>query len=151
MGIAADVLIFKHIMPQRITVLFAEPVAPGISIATELRWPTLRIDQSFIRANAEVTTSDRCLCVRHLRQNLTVGSVARMMTSTGTVNPVVQTPAKPVDSQLLIAFQKSREQRLANIGLAITIRVFCVDNLRSRCDQHSPAPRHNTVWKWDIL
>ena len=86
-----------------------------------------------------------------MRKDLTVGSVTGMMTATGTMHPVVQTPAKTVDSQLLIAFEKAREQCFANIGCPIVVCVFRVDDLRGRRDQHSLTPRHDASWKRNIL
>ena len=75
MRIAADVRIFQDIVPQRIAVLLAEPIAPGISIATKLRRTALRIDQTFIWSKTKVATSDGSLLLRGMRQNLTVRAV----------------------------------------------------------------------------
>src|ERR1700741_2955650 len=131
-------------MPERIAVLFAKPVAPGISIATELRRAALRINQSLLRTNAKVPASDGCPLSRDVRKYLTVRTVAGMMTSTRAVDPVIKTPAQTVDSKLLIPLKKSGVQRPAGIGLAISVRIFVIKNLRSCCDNRSFAPRHDT-------
>src|SRR5262249_47865171 len=61
----------------------------------------------------------------------------------GTINPPVQAQLEAVQSMLLVAFRKSREQNLAKIRLAIAVSVGRKEDLRSARHQNTVSPGHD--------
>src|SRR6185503_8295504 len=58
----------------------------------------------------------------------------------GAVNPIVQAPRQPIDSQLLIAFAETGQQHAPFIRDAIAVGVFEKPNIRRGGDEHATAP-----------
>ena len=63
----------------------------------------------------------------------------------GGVNPVVRPVARPVDAKLRIRRRETGQDNLANIGPAVSIRVFEVQDVRRGRHQNPVAPAHDAV------
>jgi hypothetical protein len=57
-GVAAEVVLREDVVPERVGVLRAEPVAPVVAIAAELGGAALGFDLAGIEADAEVAAAD---------------------------------------------------------------------------------------------
>src|SRR5678816_2390835 len=66
------------------------------------------------------------------------------------VKPIVETVLKPVHTVLLIPLAKPFQQCHTKVGFAVAIAIFSVKNLRGGTDDHSFAPRHNSIGKIQI-
>src|SRR5437762_2406653 len=106
--IALEVMILQHVMPDRRAVLHAEPIAPIVRIAAELRRPALRFEQAGVRANSKIAAADRNLLLCAQCFDFCRGAIIAVMAAARAVNPIVQPPAQAVYAQLLIALLKSR-------------------------------------------
>ena len=62
--VAANVLIGQHVMPERKTVLHAEPVAPVVTVSTVLRRSTLWVDGTGVRTYSKVAAAELMLLPR---------------------------------------------------------------------------------------
>src|SRR5687767_10954835 len=101
-------------MPHRVAVVAAEPVAPIVPLAAELRLARLRFDLARIRAYAQIASA---------YVDLNVGRVSdatwrRLGKASNTFNhasaisiphiqPVVQSPAQAVNAVLLVPFAEA--------------------------------------------
>ena len=101
--IAAQVVILQNIVPERKTVLHAEPVAPVIAGATELRRAGLRIKLAGVRLEAEIPAAEVDLLASELALYLRAFVVAAVMRSGGAIHPAVHAPAQAVHAELLVA------------------------------------------------
>ena len=86
-------------MPERIGVLRTEPVAEGVAIASELRWPRFDPYISRIGMEAKVVAAEGILLAVGLRGDHRLGAVAGMM-----VAPVVFLEPNMMSGVLLYAF-----------------------------------------------
>ena len=57
MRIAADVVIGQNVLPHRIAVVAAEPVAPIVAAAAVLRLAGLRVERAVVGADAEIAAA----------------------------------------------------------------------------------------------
>src|SRR6056297_2868318 len=147
MSVSANVLVAKNIVPQWKTVLHAKPVAPVIPIPTKLRGTAECIDRAVVGLYSKVATADVMRFPRRNGRDLVVGTVAAMMAAAGAMDPVVQAPAQTIDTQLLIAFQKSFVQSLLVVGFAVAIGVLQVNDLWRGGHQNTIAPNQDARGK----
>src|SRR5437762_2962311 len=119
-------MIGEHELVQRIAVVVAEPVAPIIAAASKLGAPGLGIDQALVRPNAKIPTVD----VHHGPSLDGLDPAAAV--AVGAVDPVIESPREAVDAMLLIAFHEAGIERDAYVGLAITVGILGIENLRDR-------------------
>ncbi len=101
--IAAQVVILQDVVPERKTVLHAEPVAPVIAGATELRGAGLRIKLARVRLEAEIAAAEVDLLAGELALDLRALVVAAVMRARGAIHPAVHAPTQAVHAELLIA------------------------------------------------
>ena len=125
MRVAAEIVIAENEVPHRIRVVAAEPVAPVVSTASELRLPGLGIDEPGVRLDSEIPAADVDRLAGFRRADCSTA------VSVGTVDPVVQAPGKSVDPVLLVAFDEALEQHVAAVGATVTVGVLGVENLGS--------------------
>ena len=108
--ISADVMIAEHVMPKRVAVLDAEPVAPVIAIAAKLRGAGLRFEKMLIRSNAKIAAAECDSLSRGGRFDLSADAVTGVVSSACAVDPVIDAPPKAVDPELLVAFIETGEE-----------------------------------------
>ena len=128
-------------------VLHAKPVAPVIAVAAILRRPCLRIEFPALGTDAEVAAPHGKPLACLMGENLTLAAIAGVMAATGAVDPVVEPPTQAVDPQLLVAFQKAREERLSHVGPPVAIGVGKKQNLRCGGHQDAVSPDHHPAGK----
>ena len=128
-------------------VVHAEPIAPVVPHAAVLRWPGRGHDPARVGIKPKVATAN------HHRLAADPGAdVVRPAVTDGdrpgrTVHPVVQPPVQPVDTKLLVALKKSLKQCPPHVRPAVAVRVFCEQNDRCRCHQHTTTPGHDARWE----
>ena len=152
MRIPLHITLLQTILPDRIRVVIAEPVAEIIPLTPKLRRPGDTLRSIRVRLNSEIPTTQQHRCTR--RTTATgiryprYRSQTRHQTSAVAIRqiqPTVQPPPQTIHSVLLIAFHKSRVQRLPQISHPITIPILGIQNLRRHRDQHTTPPALNPV------
>ena len=145
MGVAAEIMVAEDEVPHRVRVVAAEPIAPVVSTASELRLSRLGIDAAGVRLDPKIATADVDRLAGFRRTDCSTA------VPVGTVDPVVQAPGKPVDPVLLVAFDESLKQHLAPIGPAVTVSVLGIENLGGGRDQDAFAPGDDPVWEVQLV
>ena len=96
-----------HPLPERIGVLRAKPVAEGVAVAAELRWPRLEPHRSRIGMKAKVVATEGDLLSVGLRGDHRLGAMAGMMATTGAPQQAVEAEAEAVDAELLVSLHEA--------------------------------------------
>src|SRR5207302_6281152 len=52
--VAAEVIVVERVVPHRVRIVAAEPVAPVVALATELRIPAHRVEIACVGADAQI-------------------------------------------------------------------------------------------------
>jgi hypothetical protein len=152
--IAAEVVVFERVVPQRVAVVAAEPVSPVVALSAELRLATLGVDLARIGANPQIAAVDVDLrsrtcasgwcAVFHSRSERTTQGGDRLdhpaAVAVADVQPVIQAPPQAVDAVLLVPFAEALIQGLAHVGLAVAGRVLGIEDLRRGGDEDPLAP-----------
>src|SRR5437588_3365248 len=109
MWVAADVLVGEDKLIHGVAVVAAEPVAPIVAAAAELRLAGLGVNEPLIGPNAKIAPANvkRLSGLDRARPSAAV--------AVGTVDPVVQTPNEAIDTMLGITRMEAGEERLTNI------------------------------------
>ena len=151
MRVAAKVVVLQDVMPEWPRVLHAEPVAPVVGIASELRRPALGVQLAGVRPEAEVAAAHGVFLPIDVRPNFRRGAVAAVMRAACAIDPIVESPPKAVHPELLVAFEEATEEGLPDIGFAVTIGVLEKENFRRGADKNSVAPRQDARGKLEVL
>src|SRR3954468_18864953 len=67
-------------------------------------------------------------------------AITAVVAADGAVNPIVEAPAQSINAKLLIAFEKSAEENLTNIGATVAIGIAEKNNFRRGRHNHAIAP-----------
>ena len=86
MRIAAQIMVGENVLEDRIGIVAAEPIAPVISISTELRLSGLRVDETGVGTYSNVAAADLRLHSASFRRDLAAA------VAVGQINPIVQPP-----------------------------------------------------------
>ncbi len=121
--VSRQVAIVDDIVPKRVGVLGAEPIAPCVAVASELCGARFRSELPRVGAEAKVTAPDREPLSGSPASDFGAAAVTGVVPAVGTVHPTVEPPPKAVDAELLVAFMKSLDQHLANVGPAVPVGI----------------------------
>src|SRR5262249_34352532 len=174
--ISANVVIVERVMPHRLGVGAAEPVAAIVAVAAELRLAGLRIELAGVRTNPQITIADiiNFPCLDGFHGGTAQGEPANIFfrakgratrrlagqrnvlpylreVAVRTVHPVIQSPTQAVDAVLRADFAETSEEHLLLVRLAVTIGVHGVKNVRGASDQHAFAPGHDAGWIFESV
>ncbi len=119
--IASQVVIGQDVMPERMGILRAEPVAPVVPVATELGRATLGFDFAGVGPEAEIATADGGFRLRPGGSSDGVGSVFAVVTAGGDIDPVVEAPAQAVGAELLIALAETGIEHFRFVRFAVAV------------------------------
>ena len=145
MGIAADVVIRQWIMPEQSAVVAAEPVAPVVARASLLREARRRFEFARVGTQPEIAAADvDILAVSDSMDGASDQPVCA-------VNPVVESEAQTVDARLIILRCETSEQFFHRVGLAITICVFGINDVRRGADEHALVPRGDAGGEGEVI
>ncbi len=107
-------------------------MSPVVTISAVLRRAGQRFNSAGIWLESKIATADVDFLASERRLDLALCTIATMMASAGAVDPVIQADAQAIDTQLLVPFKKPRKECSLEIGLAIAIGIFGVDDI-GRC------------------
>ncbi len=141
--IAAKVARRQNVVPERVAVVHAEPVAPVVTHAAVLRRPGRGFNPARVGIEPKVATANHDRLAADPGADV-VGPTVTDGDRTGrTMDAVVQPPVQAVDAKLMVALKKSLKQCPPHVRPAVAVRVFCEQNDRCRCHQHTTAPGHD--------
>src|SRR5947199_89200 len=63
------------------------------------------------------------------------------------VKPTVHAPAKAVETMLLVAGIETGGENFANVGDAVAVDIFGVNQIGRGGDENAVAPGHHAIWK----
>src|SRR5262245_32974898 len=121
-------------MEQRVGVVEAEPVAPVIALAPELRDAADQLHLAGVGADAEVLALEVELLAGLLRRD------DARAPAVGAINPSVEPPAQAVDAELGVAFLEAGEENVGLVGLAVGVGVAGEEDVGGGGDQDAVAP-----------
>src|SRR5262249_9173906 len=127
--IAAQVVVGQDVVPHRIAVVAAEPVAPVVAAAAVLRLTALQVDLAGVGLDAKIATAN----VHDLAGLERLDLAAAV--AVGAVDPVVQAPDEAVDAVLLVALGEAGVEDDLLVGLAGAFGVLGVEDVGSAGDE----------------
>ena len=130
---------------ERLGVVGAEPVAPLVAGPPELRRPRLRLEFARVGPKTEIAAAEGRLFTRRHRRDRRVAAHAPV--TVGAVHPAIEPGLEPVDTVLLVPLRKAGEERLAEVGPAVAVGVFRIEDFGGAGDEHALPPRQHTGGK----
>ena len=140
-GVAAQIVVGQDIVPERTGVLRAEPVAPVVAVAPELRRPGGGFQLAGVGPETEVAAADLDVDARAVRGEHGALGIVGVVPAGSDVDPAVEPPAQAVGAELLVALAEPGDEFLDVAVLAD------VEHVRRGGDQSAVAPGHDAVGK----
>src|SRR5262249_17112554 len=116
-------MIGQRVMPAKVGIIAAEPIAPVVAHSPLLRASGRRFDNAFVRLNAKIPIAE----LNRLTGNRTLNLAAKQ--STRSVHPTVQSIFQTVDTGLKIPDTEAGEQFAHHIRFAVALAVLRINDV----------------------
>ena len=107
--IPLQIAIGEHVVPEWVCILSAKPMPPGITIAAKLSGARLQGQVASIGIERKIAAPQLEGLARPRGNNPRILAVIGMMSTVGAVNPIIESLAEAIHSQLLIPFVEALE------------------------------------------